>query len=918
MKVFDRNPRLFQIAFGLLTAFLAVIGALTIYSFASGATDENLYRNPPSNLYITEAAPGYPDSMRVGDLLLSISGIRVKHVPDLSAAISSVHADTILLNVLRPSESQELSYSVGKGVINAQSVRELPPTAYVFDVTEDGASDRAGLKVGDLILRVNGQTFRNTFEADSIMRRGQIGKALEYTVLRENKEVSLNVTLAALGFPFSFLAFIAAGVAFVGFGAFVALKRPQLKTARLLGTAFVLLGFPLLAVTPGRGIEFGLVAAVRLFAIGTAFSFGIAFLWHSRLYFPKERPELLRKPWTYRAVYILAAIIFLRSVVRAPAAVDIAILVVTAAYFIIVKLVFRKQASAEYKKLSKIMNVTAVAVVTASTLLLVVLLVVGKSDVTRAGYIGLFLIAFPASYLYTIARYRLLDIHLRVRRSTQYSFASFAWGVASLALLAWVLWLLPSIHLPLPHIRLTGGSLEVLDAPLKAEQQGAAEKVVLMVSAVALAFLFRKVGRDGQDFLARKFHRAKYDYRRAGSELAEVMSTRLNMSDLARGIVEKLVQLMRLKRAGVFFFRQQKTCCCSEALGFDRYQWTEFCLSLPQDLGAILSPFKGEIAIQSLPEELRAPFQQHGFQLVIPVRSKEKLVGALMLGEKLSESPFTRDDYDFLSAAAGQASVAIENAFLYEELAGQERLKRELEIARKIQLDSLPRDTPSIEGLDIAGSSSPATEVGGDYFDYLVGPDQTLTVIVGDVSGKGTAAALYMSKIQGIMRSLHGFRLSPKDLFVRVNALLWNDLERKSFVTALGAFFHARTRRVVVARAGHLPLFLLRRRDGEVERILPKGIGFGLTSKQLFGEELEEMALRYESGDTFLFVTDGITEAHNSKGEQFGEENLAALLTETADASAAEIRDFVLESVRRFAGDTSQHDDQTVVVVKAP
>jgi sigma-B regulation protein RsbU (phosphoserine phosphatase) len=219
--------------------------------------------------------------------------------------------------------------------------------------------------------------------------------------------------------------------------------------------------------------------------------------------------------------------------------------------------------------------------------------------------------------------------------------------------------------------------------------------------------------------------------------------------------------------------------------------------------------------------------------------------------------------------------------------------------------------------LDIAGISIPAAEVGGDYFDYLDGVPNEIRVIIGDVSGKGTSAALYMSKVQGILRSLHGFGLSPKELFVRANQLLCQDLERKSFVTSLGADFDSMSQRMILARAGHLPLFYFHAKTNRVEKITPKGLGLGLDNHGVFATELEEKTIQYDSGDIFLFVTDGVTEAQSNGGKEFGEENVVKILASSSAFNAAKIRDGVINAVKQFAGNHDQHDDLTVVAVKA-
>jgi len=254
---------------------------------------------------------------------------------------------------------------------------------------------------------------------------------------------------------------------------------------------------------------------------------------------------------------------------------------------------------------------------------------------------------------------------------------------------------------------------------------------------------------------------------------------------------------------------------------------------------------------------------------------------------------------------------------LYEELADNERLKRELEIARHIQLGSLPQTTPRIKGLDISGVSIPSTEVGGDFFDYLNGNARAVSIVVGDVSGKGTSAALYMAKVQGILRSLNSFGLSPRELLIRANQLLCGDLDKKFFVTAIATSFEPAGRSAHLARAGHLPLFFYRHQVRKVELISPAGLGLALDNQGAFDTQLQEQQLDYEPGDILVFVTDGVTEAQNHTLQEFGEQNLIDVMSKHADKTAAQIRDEILRAIEQFVAESKQNDDRTVVVVKA-
>jgi serine phosphatase RsbU (regulator of sigma subunit) len=399
-------------------------------------------------------------------------------------------------------------------------------------------------------------------------------------------------------------------------------------------------------------------------------------------------------------------------------------------------------------------------------------------------------------------------------------------------------------------------------------------------------------------------------------ELTKLVTARPDLEGLSDGLVNVVVTLLRVKRAGVVLFHERQAYCGGSPQGFTDEQWERLSRAT-DDLLEGVRKAASEVNAEYVFPRLRRLLAASDVQYLVPLRSHEELVGVLLLGEKLAEDAFRDDDFEFLGALAAQVAPAVENAFLYTELARQERLKHELEIARRIQMESLPQFTPSVRGLDIAGVSIPAFEVGGDYYDYLNGDPGRLTVMVGDVSGKGTSAALYMSKLQGIVRSLHGFDLTPHEFFVRTNDLLCRDLERRSFVTAIGGFFDTTVAQMVLARAGHLPLYYYSARQREVQRLLPKGLGFGLSNHQTFDSELEETTISYAPGDVFLFITDGITECLGAGGDDFGEDRVLALLKRNAGAGAREIRDEMTASVRAFSASAQQFDDQTVVVVKA-
>ena len=930
MTYFDEHPKIVRLLIVILTIYLCSLAGITFYRFTSTPTDENLFTDPPSSLYIVKSfpiaggekrphkafesmTPVPSDSIRVGDLLIEVNGQRrFWSSGEVDSLIRSAPRDsTVRLVVERCTENAAITVKVRKEAIPMNFVRTIPFTAYVVDVTEGGASDRAGMKVGDLILRINGKEFGDKFQADAIMRQGQIGKGIAYEVLRADRTLMLNVTLASFGIPISLLVIFISGCVYLATGIFLSLKRPGLKAARLTGLAFLLLGFFIVVTFIQRDMVVDAFVRLRGFTLACALFGGFALAFHSKHYFPKERPELLSRRWISITMYVLAIVnVVLTNVLKGNA--GLIGLCIMMLYAFGVAIYFRKGASPEYKKLSRIINGATLF----SSLLTVGFVVVASISNYQVNfvYMGVALVAMPLAHIYSIGRYRLLDLDLRVRRNIQYSVISWLWTLLLITGSIELLITLPQTKLNLPNVRLTGASIEILNTPTLPGQQEPFEKAVLMAGAVVLTFTIAFVGRKGQGVIDRLYDRARYDYRRAANELAEVMGTRLGMVDLARGVVEKLSELMKLKRVGVLFFRDEKTCCCSETHGFDGTGWKSYCLASDKELIEAIQKFKGEFSVDYLPMQIKEHLRRQEFHYIIPIRSKEKLIGALFVGEKLSETTFNQEDLALLSSTSKQASVAIENAFLYEELAEQERIKHELDIARRIQEGLFPKSTPSMKGLDIAGLSIPAMSVGGDYFDYIQLGPKKLLVVVADVSGKGMSAALYMSKIQGMVQLAAHMYKTPKEMLVNINRRIFEGMERKVFITMILAVFDLQKKEVRICRAGHNKALI--GTNGKLQYLSAHGIGLGLERGKIFEKELQEIRKPLTKDGIFVFYSDGLTEAMDAQKNQFGEETVHTIVQSGRRLQAKELQRTILSSVDKFRGNAEPHDDLTLVVVK--
>ena len=226
----------------------------------------------------------------------------------------------------------------------------------------------------------------------------------------------------------------------------------------------------------------------------------------------------------------------------------------------------------------------------------------------------------------------------------------------------------------------------------------------------------------------------------------------------------------------------------------------------------------------------------------------------------------------------------------------------------------MPKRIPDIKGLDICGEMFPAMQVGGDYYDLIPLSDTKLFVAVGDVSGKGLSAALYMTKLQTMIQISTQSNNSPKEILTEINKRLYESMERSWFITMTLALFDSENGTVKFCRAGHMPLITAN--NGTVESIKTEGIGLGLEKGEIFERTLQEVELKIKTNQIFAFFSDGITEAMNEKDEMFGEEKLNGILKGKSNNRSAEVMNKIWSEVKLFRGNTPVNDDMTMVIVK--
>ncbi len=254
----------------------------------------------------------------------------------------------------------------------------------------------------------------------------------------------------------------------------------------------------------------------------------------------------------------------------------------------------------------------------------------------------------------------------------------------------------------------------------------------------------------------------------------------------------------------------------------------------------------------------------------------------------------------------GQMRIQME-----QEAAERGKLEHEMNIARDIQMELLPKTFPRLPGLDMFAFTVPARHVGGDCYDVIDVGDGRLAITIGDVSGKGTPAAILMANVQAAVRVLSESRVPAVELITRVNKLVHGYTDDGVFITFFYSVLDTRTGQLVYVNAGHNPPCILRR-DGSREYLDRGGLVIGVMPNS----EYEEGRATLLAGDDLVLYTDGVTEAENTEDEMFGEERLEQLLVEHRHASAREIEEQVYSSVKDFAAGAPQTDDLTMVIVK--
>ncbi|MGI9104709.1 MAG: SpoIIE family protein phosphatase [Pyrinomonadaceae bacterium] len=297
--------------------------------------------------------------------------------------------------------------------------------------------------------------------------------------------------------------------------------------------------------------------------------------------------------------------------------------------------------------------------------------------------------------------------------------------------------------------------------------------------------------------------------------------------------------------------------------------------------------------------------------LAVPLGVGERIFGMIYADSPLAEAKFSQDHLTVLTTLASVAAIRVENARLMEEDLERERFERELNLAREIQQRFQPSAAPNVAGYEMQGISFPCYEIGGDYYDFIQRPDGRMVIALGDVSGKGTSAALLMSSLHAAMHAQISTRQTLGETISAVNRYLAETIPLNRFITLFCAELDPQTGSLSFLNAGHNPP-LIAHAGGSMEQLAAGGIPLGIMADALYREGRTQL----QPGDVLVIYSDGVSETTNAAGEEFGPVRLYNVVARHLEATAAAIRDKIEADLTRFAQGTPANDDITLVIVK--
>jgi sigma-B regulation protein RsbU (phosphoserine phosphatase) len=406
-------------------------------------------------------------------------------------------------------------------------------------------------------------------------------------------------------------------------------------------------------------------------------------------------------------------------------------------------------------------------------------------------------------------------------------------------------------------------------------------------------------------------------------DITKKISRSLDLQEVLNLVMDTLATLLPYDAAGIYIIQGHKekesettpsAVFRSEAVrGYDIEDLVELRLKMGEGIigyvattgEPVISPdVKNDPRYVNAREETRS-------EMVAPIISNEEVIGVFDL-ESDYLNAYTQDDLQVLMLLASQVAIIIEKVMLHEQLVEKKRLEGQLEVARQVQLELLPPSDPNVEGFDISAYNFPTEEVSGDYYDWVRIYDDQIAVVIADVSGKGAPAALLMAFLRASLRVAIHIGYAPHISMAKVNYFLWESIERNQFVTAFYGVLDASNRTLAYTNAGHNPPLILDR-EGNARFIERGGLPLGMFRDTRY----YEYYISIEQGQVIMLYTDGVTEAVNPEGEEYGRDRLVEAALKARNLSAREMVSEIHRDVIDWTRGQGAGDDITFFIIKA-
>ena len=408
-------------------------------------------------------------------------------------------------------------------------------------------------------------------------------------------------------------------------------------------------------------------------------------------------------------------------------------------------------------------------------------------------------------------------------------------------------------------------------------------------------------------------------------DITKTISRSLDLQEVLNLVMDTLDSLIPYDAAGIYLVKhlrpigwqagdEETTVFHTEAVrGYDIADMQELHLKMGEGLIGHVAvsgrPFTSP-DVRKEPRYVNARARTRS-EMVAPIISNEEVIGVFDL-ESDELNAYQNDDLEVLMLLASQVAIIIEKVMLHDQLIEKQRLETQLEVARQVQLELLPARDPQLEGFDISAYNFPTEEVSGDYYDWVQIYDDQIGIVIADVSGKGVPAALLMAFLRASLRAASHIGYAPQVSMSKVNYLLWESIERNQFVTAFYGILDATNRTFAYSNAGHNPPMLIDV-DGTAHFEERGGVPLGMFRDSRYYEYYATIA----PGQILVLYTDGVTEATNPTGEEYGRDRLVEAVRSARDLPAREMIDVLHRDLIAWTDGQGAGDDVTFFILKA-